>query len=439
MVEEAALVAVLGDVGVVPAAMPLARLEAEITELAGHLAAAECRWLLLIAEFDRREGHAHWGCQTCAHWLSWHCGLAPRAARERVRVAHALAELPLVTEHFAAGRLSYSKVRAITRVATPDNEAALVELALHGTAVQVERSVRAYRRVQGIDDETEAENARHAARFLQYDWDDDGSLRGSFRIPPEMAAVFVKAVDIARGRVPDDPAGGPAGPACEPAATNSDALMLLAESFLTHAAPKHMGDRFQVVVNVDAAVLADDEDGICELDDGPALAPETVRRISCDASIVEATDSAVDRAWRKAAAIPAATRRAVRRRDRGCRFPGCGRRAFTQIHHLRHRAHHGDNALTNLVELCWFHHRLVHEGGWNLRFDTDGEISAIRPNGNVLPRPRPPSPTDPHAVERTNERLGVTIGPDTIIPRWYGDPLNLPDVVDALLTARRRN
>jgi hypothetical protein len=418
--------------------MPLERLEAEITELAGHLAAAECRWLLLIAEYDRRGGHEHWGCQTCAHWLSWHCGLAPRAARERVRVARALEELPLITSAFAAGRLSYSKVRALTRVATPDNEAELVVLGEHGTAVHVERSVRALRSVQGVDGETDAANARHAARFLQYEWDDDGSLRGSFRIPPEIAAVFVKAIDIARAHIPDDP-DGPAGPAREPVATNSDALLLLAETFLTHSAPERGGDRFQVVINVDADVLANDADGMCELDGGPALAPETVRRISCDASIVEATDSAVDRAWKKAPAIPAATRRAVRRRDRGCRFPGCGRRAFTQVHHIRHRAHHGDNALANLVELCWFHHRLVHEGGWSIRFDSDGEVLAIRPNGNVLPRPRPPTPTSPDEVERSNVRLGLAIGPHTIIPRWYGDPLNLPDIVDALLTARRRS
>ena len=157
MTEEAALTAVT------PARMPLERLEAEITELAGHLAAAECRWLLLIAEFDRRDGHADWGCQTCAHWLSWHCGLDIRSAQERVRVAHALQELPLVIESFADGRLSYSKVRAITRVATPDNEAKLVDLALHATAAQLERSVRAYRSL--FDAETESEtdvaNAQH--------------------------------------------------------------------------------------------------------------------------------------------------------------------------------------------------------------------------------------------------------------------------------------
>src|SRR4051812_36086801 len=117
--------------------MPLERLEAEITELAGHLTAAEGRWLLLIGEYDRRAGYEEWGCRTCAFWLSWQCGLDLRAAQERVRVARALEELPLVTAEFAAGKLSYSKVRAITRVATPANEEALVELAESATAIHV--------------------------------------------------------------------------------------------------------------------------------------------------------------------------------------------------------------------------------------------------------------------------------------------------------------
>src|SRR5579862_238920 len=162
-------------------AMPLERLEAEITELAGHLAAAECRWLQLIAEFDRRGGHTQWGCQTCAHWLSWHCGLDVRAGQERVRVARALEELPLMTAEFAAGKLSYSQVRAMTRAATPDNEATLVMIAQHSTASQLERSVRAYRKVLPAETETEVANQQHMNRFFRVDWADDGSLEGHFR------------------------------------------------------------------------------------------------------------------------------------------------------------------------------------------------------------------------------------------------------------------
>lgn len=169
---------------VAPGAMPLERIEAEITELAGHLAAAECRWLQLVAEFDDRRGFEQWGSRTCAHWLSWHCGLDLRSAREKIRVGHTLTDLPLIAETFAAGRLSYSKVRAVTWVATPENEADLVMLAMYATAAQVERSVRAYRGVLSSEEETDRANEQHAARYLRCDWDDDGMLAVDGRFEP---------------------------------------------------------------------------------------------------------------------------------------------------------------------------------------------------------------------------------------------------------------
>ena len=124
-----------------PEAFATERLEAEIATLAAHLSAAECRWLQLVAEFDRREAWLQWGCRSCAFWLSWKCGLDIRSAQEKLRVAHALEGLPRVVEEFAAGTLSYSKVRAITRIATPENEEALVTLALHATAAHIESVV----------------------------------------------------------------------------------------------------------------------------------------------------------------------------------------------------------------------------------------------------------------------------------------------------------
>jgi hypothetical protein len=159
----------------------------------------------LVGEFDRRAGYEQWGCRTCAHWLSWHCGLDLRAVREHVRVARAVEELPAVSAEFGAGRLSYSKVRALTRVATPENETGLVDVALHATAAQVERTVRAYRGARSAEEETEVANARHMARYLRYDWADDGSLEGTFRIPPDMAAIFLKSVEVGRERVPAEP------------------------------------------------------------------------------------------------------------------------------------------------------------------------------------------------------------------------------------------
>jgi hypothetical protein len=423
--------------------MPLERLEAEITQLAGNLAAAECRWMVLIAEFDRRAGYEQWGCRSCSHWLSWQCGLDMRGARDRVRVARALEQLPVITQAFAAGALSYSKVRALVRVATPANEADLVMIAQHATATQVERTVRTYRGVLSQDDELDETNARHAARFLHCDWADDGSLEGRFRMTPEVGAVFLKAIALMREHIPDEPVddNGSAEPPRDHAATNIDALALLAESFLEHgAATRNGGDRYQIVVNTDAEVLSGDADGTCELANGPALAPETVRRLACDASIVIASKDGerhVLQAGAKAPAIPASTRRAVHRRDGGCRFPGCSARAFTNIHHLHHRAQGGSNDLRNLLELCWHHHRLVHEGGWNVRLDDRGEVLAIRPNGNVLRAPPPAQNADPQHIADANRSYGITIDPTTCIPQWHGDKLDLDHIITGLLCIDR--
>src|SRR5687768_5978347 len=125
---------------------PLEWLEAEICQGAANLTAAEASWLALVAEFDRRRGWEVWECRSCAAWLSWQVGLDMRAAREKVRVAHALGEFPLLAAAMATGALSYSKVRAITRIVTPATEADLLVIALAGTSNHVERIVAAYRR-----------------------------------------------------------------------------------------------------------------------------------------------------------------------------------------------------------------------------------------------------------------------------------------------------
>ena len=165
--------------------------------LAGHLAAAECRWLLMVAEFDRRKGYEQWGCWCASQWLGWKCGIEERAARERVRVARALDDLPAITEAFGKGELSYSRVRALTRVAEPATEADLLMIARHVTAAQLERLVRSYRGVLRRADETALANQRHDRRYLRWHWDDDGSLVGQFRLDPEEGAVLMAAVKSA--------------------------------------------------------------------------------------------------------------------------------------------------------------------------------------------------------------------------------------------------
>src|SRR5438552_2615536 len=137
-------------------------LGSEICSLGAHIAAATCRWLLLIGEFDRRSGAGDWECRSTAHWLNWRCGVSLHTAREYVRVALRLADLPAVTAGFGKGELSYSKVRAISRIATPANEADLVELARAGTAGHLDKVVRSFRRAVALNDERG--EARHEGR-----------------------------------------------------------------------------------------------------------------------------------------------------------------------------------------------------------------------------------------------------------------------------------
>src|ERR1044071_1615288 len=131
---------------------PLDEIEAEITELAGHLNAAQHRWLTLVAEFDRRQGWSDGACRSCAHWLNFKCGIDLGAAREKVRVAHALEGLPKISASMARGEVSYSKVRAMSRIATVEIEDYLLAIALHGTAQHVEQLVRQFRRAQEAEE-----------------------------------------------------------------------------------------------------------------------------------------------------------------------------------------------------------------------------------------------------------------------------------------------
>src|SRR5947207_7680971 len=173
-----------------PGALSFADLEQELASLASHIYAGTCRWLELVAELDRRGELV--AC-TCAEWLAWRCGLTPRTAREHVRIARRLAELPLVRGAFSLGEISFAKVRALTRIAEAENEAELLRLALDMTAAQLERVVRAYRRVT-----TEEAAAVQDAAYLDWYWDEDGALVVKGRLAPEDGAVLVKALEAAR-------------------------------------------------------------------------------------------------------------------------------------------------------------------------------------------------------------------------------------------------
>ena len=175
--------------------VPLERLEAQICELAGHLAAATCRFLVLLGDFDARKGWADWEMTSCAQWLSWKCQLSSGTAREHVRVARALRDLPVIRAEFGAGRLSYAKVRALTRIATPDSDASLAEMAGPMTANQLDKFAHAHHTVTRAMDE----QAR-IQRRLTWRHEDDGSVSLSVRLPPEDGAALLTAMRAAARR-----------------------------------------------------------------------------------------------------------------------------------------------------------------------------------------------------------------------------------------------
>ncbi len=167
----------------------------EITRLAGHINAAQFRFLKVLAALVERDA---WGgdsgMKSPAHWLNYYCGIALGAAREKVRVAKCLQSLPLIDEAFATGAISYSKVRAMTRTATPENESYLLGIAKHGTAHHVETLVRKYQRVERLNQASQDEKQYDAREFSSF-YDDDGMLVFKGRLPAEDGAVFLKAMD----------------------------------------------------------------------------------------------------------------------------------------------------------------------------------------------------------------------------------------------------
>ena len=407
------------------------RLGDEIAELSAHIEIAMARVLDLIREFDALAGWAN-GFKSCAEWLSWRVGLDLSAAYERVRVARALPRLPLISSAFARGEVSYSKVRAMTRVATPEIEERLLKFARCGTASHVERLSRAWRRVDRKAENQEARQ-RYKTRSLRVYQDTDGMFVIRGRLTPEIGAVVRHALDAAceRMRAVDHPISPDQ---CTPSASQlqADALGMIAEAALHHDLdPGAPGERYQVVLHVDAPVLSDpDQPGQSALEDGPNSSAEESRRIACDATRVIMTHDADGRILEVSArtrTIPPALRRALRHRDARCRFPGCHFR-FTQGHHLKHWADGGPTTLSNLALLCRWHHRAVHEGGFQVQRLPDGELEFRHPCGYVIPQVPQASELagDSETLLRMHTAAGrIQVDATTLRPNWDGTRLNL--------------
>ncbi len=455
------------------------RLAGEISQIAARLYAATYQMLTLIREFDEERHWERLGFLSCAHWLNVECGVGMNAAREKVRVAHALKNLPEISEAFRKGALSWSKVRAMTRVAAAHNEDYLLQIAHHGTAYHVERLVSTYRRCKRFEDTALAEK-QYASREMTVRYDDDGSVVLKGRFPPEVGAMIVKAVEramddaeeaagdsddsTARDVSAETPGNSESRPRPPIAARRADALAALAESYLqTGPRAKSTADRYQVVVHVSAETLqspvggdakyvsaetlraaggedatgvsaetcASADDGMSELEDGHGVSAETSRRLACDAAIVGILDGADGEPLsigRKRRSVPPAMRRALKARDRGCRFPGCTRTRFVDAHHVRHWADGGETRLDNLVELCRHHHRLVHEGGFGCERGKDGSLRFTNPQGETLANCATPLPPDTHpdlASWLDANVFDLDIDEHTCAAKWYaGDRMD---------------
>ncbi len=415
--------------------VPISALSDQICELSAHIAAATSRLLVLLVEFDRRTGWAGAGLKSCAHWLNWKCGLDLRSAREWVRVAHALEVLPVISLAFSRGELSYSKVRALTRIATAQTEDDLLVFARHGTAAHLERLVSGYRKCAPID--LQDVNTAYEKRNVEWHYVEDGSLLIKARLSAEEGALVIEAIQKVReevratNRVHLDVAGDGSA---EPRRDRADALVEIAKRELsggqTHTAS---AERYQVMLHVDADALTGG-DGICCLEDGSPLASETLLRLMCDGAVVpvvEDADGNVLDIGRRTRTIPPAQRRALTIRDQHCRFPGCASTRFVDGHHIVSWARGGKTSLDNLLLLCPFHHRVVHERGFGIRTEADGQVAFLYPDGRVMQTA--PFVVEPGALERRHAELGLGIDGRTITSLWGGESCDYSVAIEYLL------
>ncbi len=359
-------------------------LDAAICRLSRDVNVAHYRLLVMIREFDDRFGWAKWGLRNCSEWLAWRCGITLSAAREKVRTAQALRRLPQISRSFAEGHLSYSKVRALTRAADEHSEDVLLAYALTATATQVEERCRQMRNVR--TESTEQARRTWARRTLSA-WPnaERGTMTLTMEVPFEVGEIVTQAID--RAIEAGQAANGPEFEEVSWHTQQADALVAVARAYLDGAAssdgaPSSSADHYQVVVHVDETALS----GGAGRSDLPI---ETVKRLTCDGSLVTVIENGTGEPLnigRKRRSVPPAIRRALWSRDRGCSFPGCHNTRFIDAHHIHHWSAGGETSLDNLVLLCGHHHRLVHEGGYCIRRDAEGQVYFQRGDGRVIPR-----------------------------------------------------
>ncbi len=368
----------------------LDELESDIVSHAQRMNVLEYEFHVLIREFDIRQGWKANLSNSCAEWLNWRCGIELATAREKVRVALALFDLPKISVAFETGRLSYSKVRSLTRVATRCDEEELVEHAFGRTASQVDDYCRQLRNAQRRLSTPDV-NRAHRARYLSCNHRSDGSSFISVDLPREMADLVMKAIELATIEIDQEQAH-------EQIETDSyfarqaDALMAIVRSYLgadpgkgpTQAKKNttSTADHYQLIVHVDEAALNEAFGGKSD------LPIESVRRIGCDTRVIRVIENEAGdpvNVGRKHRVVSPPLKRALLSRDRCCRFPGCTHDKWLDAHHVKHWINGGETSLANILLICSHHHRLLHEGEFTIQKDFTGNWYFRSRTGRIIP------------------------------------------------------
>ncbi|HYZ13288.1 MAG TPA: DUF222 domain-containing protein [Actinomycetota bacterium] len=348
-------------------------LTAALDSATADVGRAQRRMLRLIADADRREVWRDAGARDTAHWLTIRYGISEWKARRWVGAAHALEDLPLIAEALEQGALGIDKVAELTRFATPETEARLIRWA-------ATVSVGAVRHRGDLEATASIKDVRQTELSREVTWwyHDEGRRFGlEADLPAASGPVIVNALEREADRIAVLPGEEDEVYA---SARRADALVALCSARIG-SDPEP--DRATVVVHARLDGLQRDTGG-CEIEGGPVIHPQTVRRLLCNArvqTVVEDRDGNVLGIGRVSREPPQWMLRQVRHRDRECRFPGCGARRFTEAHHLRWWRHGGRTDLANLALVCSFHHRLVHEHGWSARRESTGDLLWRRPDG----------------------------------------------------------
>jgi len=348
-----------------------------------HASRIQRELLGFIAEVDRRQLWRASGARDMAHWLSMRQGISRWKASRWIAAGHALEHLTDLARALSSGDLGIDKVVELARFATFESEAGLISWARYVSNAAVRRRADLEVR-RTIEDVRDAEHAR----FLNWWWLDDGNRLGlEAELPSSQGAIVARALQRVSDSIPLMPGEG--DPAFAPA-RRADALVALCSNRIAVDADP---DRATVVVHARLGDLVG-TDGAAEVEDGGRIHPETARRLLCDArvqTVLEDGSGEPVRLGRLSREPTPGMMRQLRYRDGECRFPGCGARRFTQAHHIVWWSEGGTTDLENLVLVCFFHHRLVHEHGWSLHRERDGSVDWIKPDGrSYVPLATPP-------------------------------------------------